>query len=307
MTADESDRLRGRSRPRSQPHSRRSGRDPTAGRPRRRCDQDRAAGSRRRHAPVGAALAAPAPDGTTDRRERLFPQRQPQQALGDASTSPGRKARSWCARWPRGATSWWRTSRSATSLASASTTPSLQPDAAAPRLLLDHRFRPDRPLRAARRLRLPGAGPGRHHEHHRRAGRAADEGRRRRRRRRLRPLRGDRHPGGASPPRQHRRGPAHRPRPARYPGGLARQPGAQLSDLRHRRRRGSATPIPTSCPTRSSRPPTATSSWPSATTASSAALPISPAQPELASDPRFATNPQRVRHRSAAGATPGTA
>ena len=35
-------------------------------------------------------------------------------------------------------------------------------------LLLDHRLRPDRPLRAARRLRLSGPGPGRDHEHHRR-------------------------------------------------------------------------------------------------------------------------------------------
>ena len=59
-------------------------------------------------------------------------------------------------------------------------------------LLLDLRLRPDRSLCRARRVRLPGAGPGRRHEHHRRGGWAADEGRRRRRRRRsaasMRPL-----------------------------------------------------------------------------------------------------------------------
>ena len=39
----------------------------------------------------------------------------------------------------------------------------LKPHYPAPDLLLDHRLRPDRALRAARRLRLPGARHGRHH------------------------------------------------------------------------------------------------------------------------------------------------
>ena len=63
---------------------------------------------------------------------------------------------------------------------------SLQAREARPRLLLDHRLRPDRAVRAARRLRLHHPGHGRPHEHHRRArrpaGRRAAEGRRRDRR-----------------------------------------------------------------------------------------------------------------------------
>ena len=46
--------------------------------------------------------------------------------------------------------------------------------------------------------------------------------------------------------------------------------------------------------------PTATSSWRSATTASSRSGAGSPAPPELAADPRFATNSLRVRHRARA-------
>ena len=57
-----------------------------------------------------------------------------------------------------------------------------QPRQPAPRLLLDHRFRPDRPERAAPRLRFPGPGDGRDHGPDRRAGRRAAEDRRRLRR-----------------------------------------------------------------------------------------------------------------------------
>ena len=52
----------------------------------------------------------------------------------------------------------------------------------APRLLLDHRLRPERALCAARRLRLHDPGHGRHHGPDRRAGRRAAEDRRRLRR-----------------------------------------------------------------------------------------------------------------------------
>ena len=70
----------------------------------------------------------------------------------------------------------------------------------APDLLLDHRLRPDRPLRAARRLRFPGAGHGRHHVDQRRSFDPAAEGRGRRHRHHLRHLFRRRHPGGAAAP-----------------------------------------------------------------------------------------------------------
>ncbi len=113
----------------------------------------------------------------------------------------------------------------------------------APRLLLDHRLRPDRPLPRPRRLRLRGPGHGRADERHRpvarrdrrrRARRRAAEGRRRRRRPVHRHVRRDRDPGRAAPPRRHRPGPGDRHGPARHPGGDARQPRRRLP--RHRRR-----------------------------------------------------------------------
>ena len=120
-------------------------------------------------------------------------------------------------------------------------------------LLLDHRLRPDRPLRAARRLRLPGPGAGRHHEHHRRA--ADGE-----------PMKvgvgiadvmcgmyatvGD--PGGPAPSRPDRRGPAA----STSPCSTARSPGWSTRPPTIWSRRGaapaSATSTPTSCPTRRS-------------------------------------------------------
>jgi hypothetical protein len=50
---------------------------------------------------------------------------------------------------------------------------SLKADQAGPGLLLDHRLRPGRPLRAPRRLRLPDPGHGRPDVGHRRARRPA--------------------------------------------------------------------------------------------------------------------------------------
>ena len=67
----------------------------------------------------------------------------------------------------------------------------------------------------------------------------------------------------------HRARAVDRPQPLRHPARGAGQPGRQLPDRRRWCRGGWATPIPTSCPTRSSRPPTARSSSPAATTASS--------------------------------------
>ena len=71
-------------------------------------------------------------------------------------------------------------------------------------LLLDHRLRPDRPLRAAPRLRRAGPGDGRHHVADRRVGRPAAEGGRADRRPLRRPLRLHRRPRGAEPPQRDR-------------------------------------------------------------------------------------------------------
>ena len=83
---------------------------------------------------------------------------------------------------------------------------SLRSRKSAPRLLLDHRLRPGRPLCAARRLRLHRAGPRRHHGSDRRARRRAAEDRRRLRRHLHRRLFRGRDPRGASAPRRDRGG-----------------------------------------------------------------------------------------------------
>ena len=82
-------------------------------------------------------------------------------------------------------------------------------------------------------------------------------------------VRDRRDPGGAAPPRPHRRGPGDRHGAARHPGRDARQPRRQLPGHAASRRSAPAMRTRTSCRTRSSRSPTATSSWRSATTASS--------------------------------------
>eukprot|EP01137_Pigoraptor_chileana_P030530 Opistho-2@17150 len=54
---------------------------------------------------------------------------------------------------------------------------------------------------------------------------------------------------------------------------------------------------PTSCPTTSFRPGPARSSWASATTGSGKKLCEFLGHPDMASEPRFATNAERFRHR----------
>ena len=115
-------------------------------------------------------------------------------------------------------------------------------DQSAPRLLLDHRLRPDRPLRQARRLRLRRAGHGRADEHHRPAGRDAGrrprQGRRRHLRRDVGPERAGRHPRRPGAPRAHGRGRLYRDRAARCHGRRADQHRFELP--RHRRGAGAA-------------------------------------------------------------------
>ncbi len=77
-----------------------------------------------------------------------------------------------------------------------------------------------------------------------------------------------RHPGRAATARAHRQGLLCGHRAGRHDRRRARQPGAELSRVGQGAQAASATPIPTSCPIRCSRSPTATSSSPPATTAS---------------------------------------
>ena len=73
---------------------------------------------------------------------------------------------------------------------------------------------------------------------------------------------------------------------------------AQNAFVTGRRRGGSATPTPTSSRTRRSRRPTASSRSRSAASASGRGCARPSACPELAADPRFATNGDRVVHRA---------
>ena len=81
---------------------------------------------------------------------------------------------------------------------------------------------------------------------------------------------------------------------ARRDGGAAHLPGGQL--LRHRRGagHGSATATRPSRRTRRSPPPTASSCWPSATTSMWQRFCAAAELPDLAADPRFATNAGRL-------------
>ena len=185
-------------------------------------------GRRRRHPQVGTALR-PGQDGA-DRRERLLSLRQPQQAFG----RDRHRRRRGPGAGPPPADAMRRAGGEFQGRRPRPLRPGL--GAAAPRpptagLLFGHRLRPDRPLRPACRLRLPGAGPGRDHEPHRRGRRPADEGRRRHRRPDVRHVRHRGDPCGPAAPRRHRRGPADRRRPARHPGRLARQRSHQLPRL----------------------------------------------------------------------------
>ena len=147
----------------------------------------------------------------------------------------------------------------------------------APDLLLGHRLRPGRPLRAAPRLRLRVPGHGRADEHHRRARRPArrraeESGHRRSPTCSPACTRASRSSPRIDAPRAHRRGPVHRHGAARLPSSRS-TPTRSLNYFVSGKmpQRAGATRTPTSCPTRCSRCKTATSSWPSATTASSRA------------------------------------
>ena len=127
---------------------------------------------RRRHAHLGAAL----PEGRRrprDARLLVLPQRQPRQALRHRGPRHARRARTSSASSRATPTWWWRTTRSARWRATAWRYEDLAQDQPAPGLLLGHRLRPGRPVRAAARLRLRLPGHGRADEHHRPARRRA--------------------------------------------------------------------------------------------------------------------------------------
>ena len=150
--------------------------------------------------------------------------------------------------------------------------------------------------RRAARLRPAGPGARRADEHHRRARRRAAEGRRRAGRRARRAVRHGRHP---------RRAARTATRPARASGSRST---CSPRCWRRWSTRAPPTPSPASVPTRMGNAPPehrplraaprpATASWcsRSATTASSRALCEVLGAPELAGDPRFATNPAGSR------------
>ena len=107
-------------------------------------------------------------DGT-DRGERLLSLRQPQQALGRDRHRAAERARRWSGGCWRSCDVLVENFKVGDLARYGLGYEQLAGRVPAAGLLLDHRLRPDRPLRPARRLRLPGAGPGRDHEPHRRA------------------------------------------------------------------------------------------------------------------------------------------
>ena len=256
-------------------------------RSRRARHQARASRPRRRHAALGAAVPR--------RRERLLPQRQPQQGERRASTSRRPAAASWWSGcWPQ-ADVVVENFRPGTLDGVGLDAATVRRRASADRLLLDLGLRPDRTAARRARLRRGDAGRGRADEHHRRRRRAALSARRGHRRHRLGDVRGAGRAGGAARPRAHRRGPGRRPRHARRDHGAAHLSGRQL--LRDRRGAGTPRQPPSDhrARTRPSPPPTASWRWPSATTACGSASARRPSCPNLAADPRFATNAGRAR------------
>ncbi|CAA9253642.1 MAG: L-carnitine dehydratase/bile acid-inducible protein F, partial [uncultured Acetobacteraceae bacterium] len=210
--------------PRARPdaRARRAHLHPDAGRPRRRGHQDRAPRGRRRHPRLRAALRA------EHARERLLRGRQPQQEVGHARhrQTGGAGDRPPPARELRragGELQGRRAGEVRLGLGAALA------EAPAPDLLLHHRLRPDRPLRAAPRLRQPHPRDGRHHVLDRRAGRAAAESGRAGGRPLRRSLRLHRPPRRAEPPQRDRAGSAHRHRDAGHAPRLVGEPGHELS------------------------------------------------------------------------------
>ncbi|MNI47452.1 hypothetical protein D3C73_1019720 [compost metagenome] len=207
--------------------------DADAGGPRGRGHQDRTAGRRRRHPPLGPALHHDS--RRRARRRRLFPVRQPGQEVGRVGhrhprrrrsrASPGRDLR--------------RGGRELQDRRAEEVRPRLrltgggQSEAG---LLLHHRLRPARAGRAPGGLRLHDPGHGRadvdHRPARRRAGRRADEGRGGGRGPVHWPVRLQRHPGGAVARTGERRRPACRHRPVRRSGRHVGQSGDKLVRLR---------------------------------------------------------------------------
>ncbi len=116
------------------------------------------------------------------RRRRLLSLRQPQQALGRPSISPSREGADLVRRLAPHCRHLGRELQDRRPEEIRARLRTLARDQPGHRLLLDHRLRPDRPVREAPRLRLHDPGHGRADEHHRRARRRADESRRRCRR-----------------------------------------------------------------------------------------------------------------------------
>ncbi|CAA9264541.1 MAG: L-carnitine dehydratase/bile acid-inducible protein F, partial [uncultured Acetobacteraceae bacterium] len=199
---------------------------PDAGRPGRRGHQDRASRGRRRHPRLRAALRA------EHAGKRLLRGREPQQEI--------RHARHRQTRGPSDRPPPARTLRRAGGELQGRRPGEIRAglgaafaEAPAADLLLHHRLRADRSLRAPPGLRQPHPRHGRHHVPDGRARRAAAEGGRAGGRPLRRPLWLHRPPGGAEPPQRDRAGPAHRHRHAGHAPGLAGEPGHELP--RHRR------------------------------------------------------------------------
>ena len=109
---------------------------------------------------------------------------------------------------------------------------------------------------------------------------------------------GGRHPRGAGAAGKNRPRRLCRHRAGRFHRRRAGQPGAQLSRLRQRAAAHRQRASRTSCPTRCFRSPTATSSSPPATTASSSKLCGVLGAPDLAKDPAYIDNKARLAHRA---------
>ncbi|CAA9534092.1 MAG: L-carnitine dehydratase/bile acid-inducible protein F, partial [uncultured Sphingomonadaceae bacterium] len=208
---------------RARPHSRRTLGGAAARRSGSRGDQGRAARRRRRHAPLGAAVRRGRSGG-------LFPCLQSRQDIardrsgerGGAGAGPrlgcaiGCGDREFQGRRPRPLRARLRLPLGA------------EPR---PRLLLDHRFRPERTLCLPRRIRFHHPGYGGGDVADGRAGRGAAKSRHRLCRHLHRPLFHGGDPGGASRARRFGQGRAHRHGTSRHASVGARQSGAELDGV----------------------------------------------------------------------------
>ncbi len=167
--------------------------------------KSRAAGNRRRHPQLGPALCR--------RGGGLLPGRQPQQALADAQHGGQGGAGDPCEAGPAGRCP-DRQFQARHAVQMGLRRRLVRAGGAAPRALLDHRLRSDRPESGAAGLRLHPAGGIRLDEHLRRAGRRSNQIRCRDRRRVHRHARRQRDPG------RDQRAPPYRARPEDRPVAL---------------------------------------------------------------------------------------